>query len=88
MQDQEWGLICDSPLLGPGLNPSAGQTQQQHSTPSSSQKPSLWSTSSKPRKKKFTRVSGMCGLWKHRNYCYRVGSFSRNTLRQTPPIYV
>ncbi|XP_011249056.1 meiosis initiator protein isoform X4 [Mus musculus] len=44
-------------FVGPGLNPSAGQTQQQHSTPSSSQKPSLWSTSSKPRKKKFTRVS-------------------------------
>ncbi|XP_029336068.1 basic helix-loop-helix and HMG box domain-containing protein 1 isoform X4 [Mus caroli] len=42
---------------GPGSNPSVGQTQQQHSTPSSSQKPCLWSTSSKPRKKKFTRVS-------------------------------
>ncbi|XP_029336066.1 basic helix-loop-helix and HMG box domain-containing protein 1 isoform X1 [Mus caroli] len=44
-------------FVGPGSNPSVGQTQQQHSTPSSSQKPCLWSTSSKPRKKKFTRVS-------------------------------
>ncbi|XP_029388158.1 basic helix-loop-helix and HMG box domain-containing protein 1 isoform X2 [Mus pahari] len=42
---------------GPGWNPSAGHTQHQHSTPSGSQKPCLWSTSSKPRKKKFTQVS-------------------------------
>ncbi|GAB1291638.1 Meiosis initiator protein [Apodemus speciosus] len=42
---------------GPGCNPSAGQTRQRHSTPSSSQKPCLWSASSKPQKKKFTRVT-------------------------------
>ncbi|XP_052027916.1 meiosis initiator protein isoform X2 [Apodemus sylvaticus] len=42
---------------GLGCNPSAGQTRRQHSTPSSSQKPCLWSASSKPQKKKFTRVS-------------------------------
>ncbi|XP_031239977.1 basic helix-loop-helix and HMG box domain-containing protein 1 [Mastomys coucha] len=44
-------------FVGPGWNPSAGQTGQQDSTPSSSQKPCLGSTSSKPRKKKFTQVS-------------------------------
>lgn len=53
-------------LPGPGVNPSAGQTEQQHSTPCSSQKSGLWSNCSKPRKKKFTQVSGMCGLWKHK----------------------
>eukprot|EP00073_Rattus_norvegicus_P043458 XP_017445487.1 PREDICTED: basic helix-loop-helix and HMG box domain-containing protein 1 isoform X1 [Rattus norvegicus] len=44
-------------FVGPGVNPSAGQTEQQHSTPCSSQKSGLWSNCSKPRKKKFTQVS-------------------------------
>nr|XP_034377728.1 basic helix-loop-helix and HMG box domain-containing protein 1 isoform X1 [Arvicanthis niloticus] len=43
-------------FVGPGRNPSAGQTRRRHSTPSSSQKSSLWNTSLKPQKK-FTQVS-------------------------------
>ncbi|XP_076428676.1 meiosis initiator protein isoform X16 [Peromyscus maniculatus bairdii] len=43
---------------GLGRNPSAGPTWRRSSTPSSSQKSHFWGTCSRPRKKKFTRVSG------------------------------
>lgn len=70
------------PSLLPGLggNPSAGQTRRRHSTPSSSQKSRLWGTCLKPRKKKFTRVSGTCGLWKK---CSELLSRNRLLLRGT-----
>ncbi|XP_076428635.1 meiosis initiator protein isoform X6 [Peromyscus maniculatus bairdii] len=42
---------------GLGRNPSAGPTWRRSSTPSSSQKSHFWGTCSRPRKKKFTRVS-------------------------------
>ncbi|XP_059136830.1 meiosis initiator protein isoform X2 [Peromyscus eremicus] len=44
-------------FVGLGRNPSAGPTRRRSSTPSSSQKSHLWGTCSRPRKKKFTRVS-------------------------------
>ncbi|MEJ1286300.1 putative gene 4969 [Cricetulus griseus] len=44
-------------FVGLGRNPSTGPTRRRHSTPSSSQKSCLWGSCSRPRKKKFTRVS-------------------------------
>ncbi|XP_076428616.1 meiosis initiator protein isoform X3 [Peromyscus maniculatus bairdii] len=57
VQDRMGSDLPPSPLPGLGRNPSAGPTWRRSSTPSSSQKSHFWGTCSRPRKKKFTRVS-------------------------------